>query len=154
MAEWHEPSLGGLDALVGEWDTEATHPSLPTTVVRGHCSFEWLEGEKFLIVRSRSDHPDFPDSVSVIGDTEGLRMHYFDSRGVHRIYEVAMSDEAWRCSREAPGFSQRFTGAFEDGGDTISGLWKVSTDDVTWEDDLEITYRRTASSAGPEAEAS
>ena len=135
-----------LDALVGEWTTEATHPMFPSTLVHGHSSFEWLENEKFLMVRARNDHPDFPDSISIIGDTDGLHMHYFDSRGVHRVYEVNMSDEAWKISRDAPSFSQRFIGTLRDGGDTISGLWKLSRDDTTWEDDLKITYRRSTSS--------
>jgi hypothetical protein len=75
------PSLQALSALVGEWTTEATHPMVPATVVHGQSVFAWLEGERFLIARARSDHPDFPDSISIIGDTGGLRMHYFDSRG-------------------------------------------------------------------------
>jgi hypothetical protein len=91
MAEAKEPSLQGLNALVGEWDIDATHPMVPSTVVHGHSVFEWLEGEKFLIVRARSDHPDFPDSISIIGDTGGLRMHYFDSRGVKDTAERVAS---------------------------------------------------------------
>jgi len=117
---------------------------VPSTVVHGDTTFEWLEGEKFLIVRARSDHPDFPDSISVIGDTDGIRMHYFDTRGVYRIYEVRAGETALEFSRDEPGFSQRFTGTFEDGGKTISGLWKLSRDDETWDDDLQITYRRAA----------
>jgi hypothetical protein len=39
--------LEGFRALVGEWTTEAIHPSLPDTVVPGHTSVEWLEGEQF-----------------------------------------------------------------------------------------------------------
>ena len=134
--------LRALDALVGEWTTEASHPAFPSTVVHGHTSFEWLGGERFLIVRARSDHPEFPDSISVIGDTDGLRMHYFDSRGVHRLYEVSASEDTLEFSRDAPGFAQRFIGNFEEGGHRISGLWKLSRDNSTWEDDLQITYRR------------
>ena len=69
-------------------------------------------------------------------------MHYFDSRGVSRIYEVGMSDTVLDISREAPGFSQRFRGDLEDGGNKISGLWKLCRDDKTWDDDLRITYTR------------
>ena len=136
-------SIEGFAALVGEWTTEATHPMLPGVVVRGTASIEWLEGESFLIVRARNDHPQFPDSLSVIGDTDGVRMHYFDSRGVYRILETAITDRGWECARDFPGFSQRFTGTFEDGGNTISGLWRLSEDDETWADDLRITYRRS-----------
>ena len=142
MGDSSRALLQGLNAIVGEWTTEATQPLYPSTVVEGHSRFEWLEGEKFLIARARSDHPDFPDSISIIGDTEGLRMHYFDSRGVHRVYKVSVSDEAWEFSRDAPGFSQRFSGKFEDGGDRFTGVWKLSQDNATWEDDLKITYQR------------
>jgi hypothetical protein len=45
--------------------------------------------------------------------------------------------------REGDDFHQRFEGRFEDGGDTIAGLWQMSTDGgATWDPDLEITYRR------------
>ena len=135
--------LEPLNALVGEWTIEATHPAFPDTVVSGHVAVEWLEGEQFLIHRSRADHPDFPDSISVIGPTTvGLSMHYFDSRGVFRVYRVDLSEDDWRMQRDAPGFSQRFTGTFSDDGNTMSGVWKLSRDGSSWDDDLAITYVR------------
>src|SRR5205085_886141 len=117
MADAEQPLLQDLNALVGEWDTEATHPMVPATVVHGHAVFEWLEGEKFLIVRAHVDHPDFPDSISIIGDTEGLRMHYFDSRGVARILQMSFADGVWKLLRDTADFSplnfaQRFVGTF------------------------------------------
>ncbi|MGH7764894.1 MAG: hypothetical protein ACREOM_10835 [Candidatus Dormibacteraceae bacterium] len=139
--------------LVGRWTTEATHPGLPGAVIRGASEIEWLEGERFVIYRSSYDHPDIPDSISIIGDTAGLRMHYFDTRGVHRILEVTVTDEGWEmamdrhssegsfASPDAP-FSQRITYAFEDEDRTMSGKAKLSYDNVKWDDDLEITYRR------------
>jgi hypothetical protein len=54
------PRLEAFSPLLGEWTTEAIHPVLPDTVVPGRTSFEWLEGEQFLILRSRNEHPDFP----------------------------------------------------------------------------------------------
>jgi hypothetical protein len=133
-----------FNALVGEWATEATHPAYPELVVHGEASFEWLEGEQFLIQRSRNEHPDFPDSISVIGPVdERIAMYYFDSRGVHRVYETSFSDGVWRLWRDAPGFSQRFRGEFAEDGNTVTGLFELSRDDSTWDDDLEITYRRS-----------
>ena len=150
-----------LERLVGTWATEATHPALPGVVVHGRAVLEWLEGERFLIHRARTDHPDFPDSISIIGATDQdrvddqpdhgpgldtdatLSMHYFDSRGVFRVYDASVDDETWRIWRDAPGFSQRFTGAFSDGGDTIDGHWQLCRDGIQWDDDLAITYRRS-----------
>lgn len=137
-----DPELEPLNALVGEWTIQATHPAYPGASVAGRASFEWLEGEQFLIQRSRADHPDFPDAIAVIGVTGALSMHYFDSRGVHRVYEMSLSERVWRIWRDAPGFSQRFTGTVGDHGDTISGLWELSRDGSTWDDDLEIAFRR------------
>jgi hypothetical protein len=138
--------LEAFRALVGEWTTEAIHPSLPDTVVPGRTSVEWLEGEQFLILRSRNEHPDFPDSVSIIGATDGeesLTMHYFDSRGVFRVYRVGLEDGVWRIWGDGPsGFSGRFSGSFSDDGDTLSGVHQLSRDGSTWDDDLAITYRR------------
>jgi hypothetical protein len=138
--------LGGR--LVGAWTTEATHPALPGTTVSGSADVQWLEGERFLVFRSHSDHPDFPDSISIIGETDGLQWHYFDSRGVHRVYELRVLDDGWELARAAAGqdaksFSQRLTVTFEDGDDTMAGRSQISYDDEAWDDDLEITYRRS-----------
>jgi hypothetical protein len=140
--------------LVGTWTTAATHPGLPGALIRGSSEIEWLDGERFLIYRSSYDHPDIPNAISIIGDTDGLRMHYFDVRGVHRIYGVTVTDHGWEtamsrdasavsfASPDAP-FSQRMIFTFEDGDRTMSGRGMLSHDDVDWEDDLQITYRRT-----------
>ena len=139
--------------LVGRWTTEATHRGLPGAIIRGSSEIEWLEGERFLIYRSSYDHPDIPDSISIIGDTDGLRMHYFDTRGVHRIFKVTVTSTGWEMTmdRHAPAgsfaspdapFSQRITYTFEDKDRTMSGKAMLSYDNVKWDDDLEITYRR------------
>jgi Ni/Co efflux regulator RcnB len=52
----------GWQRLVGTLATEATHPSLPGTVVTGQATFEWLEDQRFLIQRSHYDHPEIPDA--------------------------------------------------------------------------------------------
>jgi hypothetical protein len=134
--------------LVGAWTTEATHPAVPGTIVSGTAHVQWLEGERFLIFRARNDHADFPDSISIIGDTDGLQWHYFDSRGVHRTYEFGVTDDSWEISRDAAGsdaaaFSQRLTVTFEDDDDTMEGRSKISYENETWQDDLQITYRRS-----------
>jgi len=136
--------------LVGRWTGEATHPYLPGALIRGSMEVELLVGERFLVQRTTYDHPDVPDAVSVLGETEGLHMHYFDSRGVHRVYELGVTDDGWELAmdRDAPAgafatapFSQRMRFVFE-GDDRIAGHGRLSEDGVTWEDDLQIAYRR------------
>jgi hypothetical protein len=73
-----------------------------------------------------------------------LSMQYFDTRGVHRVLAVSLSEGSWRFSRDGSDFSQRFTGTFSDDSDTITGLSEISQDGSTWADDLAITYRRAA----------
>jgi hypothetical protein len=132
-----------LGALVGSWTTGGSHPRLPGEI-RGRAVFAWLEGRRFLVGRSHYDHPDVPDALAVTGIIDGrLAMHYFDSRGVFRVYSVEMSPGTWRFWRDGPDFSQRFTGTFSGDGDTITGRGQLSHDGTTWEDDLALTYRRS-----------
>lgn len=143
-----EPEQAGLDGwqrLVGTWATEATHPGLPGTVVRGQATFEWLDDQRFLIQRSHYDHPQIPDAITVTGILDGKpTMHYFDPRGVHRVFAVDITADTWRFWNDAPGFAQRFTGVLSDDGNTIEGSGELSRDGSTWQDDLAITYRRIA----------
>jgi hypothetical protein len=69
MSVTPDAMLRSLGRIVGAWSTEITHPAVPGVVVRGTVVAEWLEGERFLIHRARTDHPDFPDSISIIGFT-------------------------------------------------------------------------------------
>jgi hypothetical protein len=135
--------LEHLHALAGTWTTEGAHALLPEAAIRGRATFEWLEGERFLIWRSHYDHPDIPDAIAVIGLLDGeLAMQYFDSRGVHRVYSVSAAPGVWRFWRDEPGFRQRYTNTFGDDGETITSRGELSRDDQSWDDDLQLTYRR------------
>ena len=95
------------------------------------------------------EHPDFPDGIQIIGWDDAVghyAAHYFDSRGLARRYEMSMDDGVWTMWRDEPGFSQRFTGTFGDGGRTITGRWERSSDGSTWEHDFDLTYRKTTQS--------
>jgi hypothetical protein len=41
-----------------------------------------------------------------------------------------------------PGFSQRFTGTFDESGDVITGTFELSRDGTTWDHDFDTTYTR------------
>ena len=138
------PALKPLSVLVGEWDTVGRHRLLPDTL-HGHASFEWLEGGAFLMMHSEIDEPGVPSGVVIVGSDDAEETYfwlYFDERGVSRKYEMTLRDNIWKLWRNAPRFSQRFTGTLGDNGDTIIGVWELSEDDSTWKRDLELTYTR------------
>jgi hypothetical protein len=139
------PALRSLAPLSGKWRWIAANPSEEgPRQVRGRVSFEWLEGGRFLVMRSTSAAP-FPSGISIIGMAEGTQrivMNYFDSRGVARIYRVRLARGVLKIWRYAPGFSQRFTGRFAARGTRIEARWEKSTDGKSWEHDFEMTYTR------------
>ena len=136
-----------LPELAGEWTYQLTHRLLPGEVIGGSTRFEILEGGKFLLQRARVEHPRFPDSsLAVIGGQDELRMHYFDSRGVVRIFELTVAGRVWTFTRDKPDFSpldfhQRMTWTLGD-GQTFHALGEISDDGVTWQDDVHVDYRR------------
>lgn len=141
--------LDPFEPLIGTWATEATHP-LVDVVVPGRIAFEWLEGGRFLLQRSRNEHELFPDSVSVIGAPEfgaGLVMEYFDSRGVRRTYGISLEDGVLRMWRDYPGFAQRFSAALAP--DAFQGQWQVAKTPGDWQDDLKVSYRLLTANRSP-----
>ncbi|MPZ82955.1 MAG: hypothetical protein GEV28_22190 [Actinophytocola sp.] len=141
MTDTRPDALRRLDPLTGRW---AVTVHIGDATMRGQVSFEWQEG-LFLVARSTTEHAVVPDSVLMIGvddTTEACAVLYTDSRGVHRIYRMSVADGVWRQWRDAPGFAQRFTGTFADGGDTINAAWEKCFDGTTWEHDFDMTYRR------------
>src|SRR5437868_13619934 len=135
-----DPTLEPFEALIGTWATEVTHP-LVDVVVPGSITFEWLEGGRFLIQRSRYEHELFPDAICVIGAPEageGLVMEYFDSRGVRRTYGVSLQDGVLSMWREQSGFDQRFSAIL--GADAFEGQWEVAETAAEWRADLKVIY--------------
>jgi hypothetical protein len=135
-----------LDRLVGEWTIEAAFPDAPA----GRVTFEWLSGEQFLVERWEVPHPDAPDGIAIMGfdaSRNGYLQHYFDSRGVARVYQMSFSDGVWKLWRDTADFSpldfeQRFIGTLSDDGKNIAGRWEIRHDGSTWEKDFDLTYRK------------
>ena len=143
--------LTALESLVGEWSLTAVFPGLPPMDDGARVTFEWLPGKAFLIERWEVPVPEAPDGIAIIGaDPEregGYLQHYFDSRGVARVYRMSFADGVWTLWRDTADFSpldfsQRYTGAFSDDGRTIAGAWEISHDHETWERDFDLTYSR------------
>ncbi len=134
--------LESFEALIGTWETEATHPMVDQ-VVAGRVTFEWLEGRAFVIQRSAYEHPKFPDGIVVIGPPEhgdGLVAEYFDERGVRRTYGIELQDGVLRQWRDDPEFAQRATATLRP--DEFLLQWQLARTPDDWQDDLRVVYRR------------
>jgi uncharacterized protein YndB with AHSA1/START domain len=145
-----QSALERLDAFIGEWSMKADFPLAPATDIRGRCMFEWMSGQQFLVQRWEVSLPEAPDGIAIIGfDTgrNGYLQHYFDSRGVARVYEMSFENGVWKLWRDTAdfsplNFSQRFTGTFSGDGKTIEGHWEICHDGSSWEHDFDLTYTK------------
>jgi hypothetical protein len=154
MAQKAEDSaLERLAVFVGEWSMVAEFENVPPADVGARVVFDWMPGKRFLIQRWEIPAPEAPDGIAIIGtdpDSEGdFLQHYFDSRGVARVYKMSLSDKVWKLWRDSPDFSpldfsQRYTGTFTDDGKTISGAWEICHDGTTWEHDFDLTYTKAS----------
>lgn len=130
----------------------AIAPSIEGQPGGAQTEFEWLPGGRLLIQRWRVPVPEAPDGIAVIAlepDEGRFLQHYFDSRGVVRLYEMSFQDRVWKLRRTTPDFSpldfaQRFTGTISDDGATIAGKWEIAHDAETWKLDFELLYERIA----------
>jgi len=144
-----DPALDALDLLVGEWRMEATFHASEPAEGDARVVFGWMEGRRFLEQRWSVPVPEAPDGLAVIGvDPSGdapFLQHYFDSRGVARVYRMWVTDVELRLTRDAEDFSpldfrQRYVGAVADGGRRIDGAWEICHDGSTWEHDFALSY--------------
>jgi hypothetical protein len=144
-------SLDRLNVLVGQWEMEATFKAgffgsdSPEITSRGRTTVEWLEGRFFLIQRFVNEHPAVPSGIAIIGASQERHtwaQHYYDSRGVARVYQMTLEGREWKLWREAPGLWQRYTGAISEDGTTITGAWEASADGREWKHDFDLTYTR------------
>jgi hypothetical protein len=135
-----------LDRLIGEWEIRVTMEGVPPDAPGGRVTFEWMPGGKFVIERWEVPVPEAPDGLAVIGpheDRDGLVQHYFDSRGVHRVYDMTLEDGVWKLWRDHPGFDQRYTGTFTDDGNKIEGAWEMRNEG-DWFKDFDLDYVRVS----------
>ena len=137
-----------LDPFVGEWDVAVDHPHIDGTVT-GRMIVERLERGGYLIQRSVMEDPVFPAAIAIIGPDAGgerLVQHYFDSRGVARVYDIALADGVLTIERSGADqdFAQRYVGRFSDDGATIEGTIEIDQDGTGLVHDFDLTYRRTA----------
>ncbi|MCC3765064.1 hypothetical protein K3N28_18555 [Glycomyces sp. TRM65418] len=153
MTDGRAEALQRLDVLVGEWTLEVrSTDDRPEPGPAARSRFEWALDRQFLLQRTEVPDSDVPDSLAIIGTESAdgsYTQHYFDSRGVARLYAMTFDGRVWTLRRESPDFApldfhQRFTGAIGDDGDTVSGTWETRRDGADWQHDFALDYRRIA----------
>ncbi len=146
--------MRAFEPLIGEWHADGEIPMEPPMKLSIESRIERL-GE-FIVLRSVGEPAEVPDSISIIGgapDGEPQPMHYFDSRGVKRMFAMTLEGSTWTIWRAAgedwhgpdgPGFNQRFIGELAPDGKTIQARWERGMGDAgdAWELDFRLTYVR------------
>ena len=143
-------ALQRLQVFIGEWRMELALSRPSPMAGPARSIFAWELDGQFLVQRSEVPDRKAPNSIAIVAyepDRKAYRQHYFDSRGVVRVYAMTFDGSIWTLLRNTPDFtpldfSQRFTGRFSDDGHTISGTWETSRDGSTWVRDFDLTYSR------------
>jgi hypothetical protein len=144
-----DTAMARLEAFIGEWAMDARFPD--GNGGTGRAVFEWALERQFLICRTVVPG-GVPDGLMIMGYDPGRMpycQHYFDSRGVARVYAMDLSDGAWTLLRDSADFTpldfaQRYTGTFSPDGQRINGRWESAQDGVTWEFDFQLNYTKVS----------
>jgi hypothetical protein len=139
-----------LQLLIGEWSMRAAFPGAPV-FEGGSATFEWMLDGRYVVQRTQIPHPEAPDAftlLSVDPRDGSYTQHYFDSRGVTRVYAMTLSESEWTLTREQPDFSpldfsQRFIGSFGEDHRTIDGRWETRRAGSDWQLDFGLTFTRS-----------
>ena len=148
-------ALDELEALIGKWAMGAAFPGAPSIDEQlesevASATFEWMDGREFLVQRWTVPDPG-PDGLAVIGpdpERKGAYLqHYFDTRGVARVYKMTFEGGEWKLWRDEPDispldFSQRYTGTLSGDGSRIDGTWEIN-EDGSWAKDFDLSYARS-----------
>ena len=143
-----------LEPLIGRWHGEGDLPMDPPMQVSVEATIEPM-GE-FILLRTVGEPAEMPDTMAVIGgapDGEPQPMHYFDSRGVQRLFLTTLLGSTWTIWRapgedwngpDGPGFNQRFIGELSADSQAIEGRWERGLGDAgdEWELDFPLRYSR------------
>jgi hypothetical protein len=155
MAGSRSDALGQLEVFAGEWVLEARFPGAEPVTAR--TWFEWTLDRQFLLQRTEVPVAEAPDSLMIVStnpETGAYTQHYYDSRGVVRLYAMTLAAGTWTLTREAADFtpldfSQRYIGTFSADANTITGAWEMRHPGADWAPDFVLNYRRVNSNGGP-----
>ena len=127
-----------LDRLLGTWKFTMRHVAMEEPIA-GQQRYERVLEGAFLMLHSSYDHPDFPDAIAILAEDT---CHYFDVRGVTRLFDLEIGDSGWTMIRRDADFWQR-SETRSLGPDAMEGTGENSFDGgATWQHDYSISYAR------------
>jgi hypothetical protein len=147
------PLIAQLEPLAGTWRMDAEFPDGrqgPPGDMGARTIFEYGPDRGYVIQRWQVPHPAAPDGIAIIAADatgDGFQQHYFDARGVVRVYQMTFNDGIWTLERTTADFSaldfeQRWEAELSADGRTIRGRWLHRAGDRNWEHDFALTYAR------------
>ena len=130
----------GLDHLLGTWNITMRHAEMVEPVA-GQQRYERVLGDAFVMLHWTFDHPEFPDALALLNEST---FHYFDVRGVTRVFDFEIGKSAWTMIRRDDDFWQRCRVRLTD-VDAMAGTGENSFDGgATWQHDFDIVYSRVS----------
>ena len=127
-----------LDRLIGSWNISMLHVAM-TEPVHGRQVYEQVLDDAFIMLRWTYEHPDFPDAIALL---DANKVHYFDVRGVTRVFDFHVDGVGWTMIRRDEDFWQRSSARFIS-PDEMQGVGENSYDaGVTWQHDFQMSYVR------------
>ena len=148
------PENDRFEPLIGEWSLAMVRVGEdrpdPLADVGARASFAWMGDGAFVVQRWTVPVPEAPNGLAVIGwnaDRGACLQHYFDDRGVARVYEIDLVDGVWTMARTQADlmpldFAQRFTGVFSADRNRIDGTWEIAREGQDWHKDFDLIYNR------------
>jgi hypothetical protein len=127
-----------LERLLGTWSITLRHAALAEPV-SGLQRYERVLDGAFVQLHWTYAHPDFPDAIALLDERT---CHYFDVRGVTRVFDLTIDASGWSMVRSDEDFWQRSAARFL-GSDAMEGSGENSFDrGASWDHDFSISYAR------------
>ena len=100
--------MSALDWLLGPWGITMHHSAMSEPII-GRQRYERVLDGAFVLQRWTYDHPDFPDAMALLSND---RYHYFDVRGITRVFDFEVDEAGSSMIRLDEDFSQRSAARF------------------------------------------